>query len=139
MLKHCPSLRMERGEGRISIHNEEDVELGGKMRIVDLKEGGISEQERSKFETSSENETAAVCSSCGGQHSRLRVYRASPAEHKQQQHCAPMMDFTTVLISPTTTSAMVVKESLRRYFLASIFAKVAPYVHICRHVTSGFT
>ena len=50
MLKHCPSLRMERGEGRISIHNQEDVELGGKMRIVDLKEGGISEQERSKYE-----------------------------------------------------------------------------------------
>ena len=119
MLKHCPSLRMERGEGRGSIYNEEEVELGGeKMRIVDLEEEGISEQERSKYETSSENETAAVCSSCGGQHSRLRVYRASPANHEQQQHCAPMMDFTTVLISPTTTSAMVVKESLRRYFFS---------------------
>ena len=117
MLKHCPSLRMERGEGRSSIYNEEEVELGGeKMRIVDLEEEGISEQERSKYMSSNENETAAVCSSCGGQHSRLRVYKASPADYKQQQqqHCAPMMDFTTVLLSPSTTSAMVVKESLRR-------------------------
>ena len=118
MLKHCPSLRMERGEGRGSIYNEEEVELGGeKMRIVDLEEEGMSEQERSKNMSSSENETAAVCSSCGGQHSRLRVYKASPADYKQQQqqqHCPPMMDFTTLLLTPTTTSAMVVEESLRR-------------------------
>ena len=84
------------------------------MRIVDLEEGGIGEQERSKYMTSSEKDASAVCSSCGGQHSRLRVYRASPADYKQQQHCAPMMDFTTVLLSPSTTSAMVVEESLRR-------------------------
>ena len=116
MLKHCPSLRMERGEGRISIHKEEDVELGGKVRIEDLEEGGIGEQEKIEHMTSSENEPAAVCSSCGGQHSRLRVYRASPADYKeqQQQHFPPMMDFTTVLLTPTTTSAMVVEESLRR-------------------------
>ena len=112
MLKHCPSLRMERGEGRSSIHKEE-MEVGEKMRIGNLEEKGIlSEQE----ERSSENMRAAagtVCSSCGGQHSRLRVYRASPAD-LQQQNCPSMMDFTTVLLSPTTTSAMVVEESLRR-------------------------
>ena len=111
MLKHCPSLRMERGEGRSSIHKEQ-VEVGEKMRIGNHEKKGIlSEQE----ERSSENMRAAgtVCSSCGGQHSRLRVYRASPAD-LQQQNCPSMMDFTTVLLSPTTTSAMVVEESLRR-------------------------
>ena len=104
MLKHCPSLRIDRGEGRCSTHNEE-LGVGGKMRNFELKGKGISEQQ-----TSSESMTAAACSSCGGQHSRLRVYRASPADQKQQQ----VMDFTTVLLSPTTTSAMVVEESLRR-------------------------
>ena len=91
------------------------MEVGEKMRIGNLEEKGISSSEQE--ERSSENMRAAaagtVCSSCGGQHSRLRVYRASPAD-LQQQNCPSMMDFTTVLLSPTTTSAMVVEESLRR-------------------------
>ena len=114
MLKHCPSLRMDRGDDRCSTHNKE-LEIGGKMGKLEGK--GISEQE-----TSSEIMTTAFCPNCGGQHRRLRVYRASPAadhkQHKQadhkQQNFPPMMDFTTVLLSPTTTSAMVVEESLRR-------------------------
>ena len=106
MLKHCPSLRMDRGDDRCSSHNKE-LEIGGKMGNLEGK--GISEQE-----TPSENMTAAMCTNCGGQHSRLRVYRASPAADHKQQNFPPMMDFTTVLLSPTTTSAMVVEESLRR-------------------------
>ena len=71
--------------------------------------GNLEEEKGSSDEKkSSENTTA--CPSCGGQHSKLRVYRASPADHNPKQ----MMDFTTVLLSPTTTSAMVVEESLRR-------------------------
>ena len=107
MLKHCPSLRMDRGDDRCSSQNKES-EIDGKMGNLEGK--GISEQE-----TSSENMTAAVvCPNCGGQHSRLRVYRASPAADHKLQNFPPMMDFTTVLLSPTTTSAMVVEESLRR-------------------------
>ena len=93
MLKHCPSLRMER-----------EVELHGKVSIE-----GLVEKET---HTTSENDT--VCPSCGGQHRRLRVYRASPASHHQQEQNSTM-DFTTVPLSPTTTSAMVVEESLRRF------------------------
>ena len=37
MLKHCPSLRMDRGEGRSLTHTEE-VEVGEKMRIGNLKQ-----------------------------------------------------------------------------------------------------
>ena len=93
MLKHCPSLRMER-----------EVELHGKVSIE-----GLVEKET---HTTSENDT--VCPSCGGQHRRLRVYKASPASHHQQEQNSTM-DFTTVPLSPTTTSAMVVEESLRRF------------------------
>ena len=99
MLKHCPSLRIDRGEDRCSTYNKE-LEAGGEMGNLEGK------GEKSENMTTS----VQVCPNCGGQHSRLRVYRASPADHKQQQ----MMDFTTVLLSPTTTSAMVVEESLRR-------------------------
>ena len=97
--------------------NNEELEIGGKMG--NLEGNGISEQETS---TEKMTTAAVVCTNCAGQHSRLRVYRASPAaDHKQQkqadhkqQNFPPMMDFTTVLLSPTTTSAMVVEESLRR-------------------------
>ena len=102
MLKHCPSLRMDRGEGRYSSNNKE-MKVGEKIGNLE-EEKGFSDQKKS-----SENTTA--CPSCGGQHSKLRVYRASPADHNHEQ----MMDFTTVLLSPTTTSAMVVEESLRRF------------------------
>ena len=107
MLKHCPSLRLERESGKTLIHINED-EIGKKWQTgVDVEEVNISSEEERIICKTGEDGTERA--KCGGEHRTLRVYKASPG-HNQEQH----MEFTTVLISSTTTSAMVVEESLRR-------------------------
>ena len=106
MLKHCPSLRLERESGKNLIHINED-EIGKKWQTgVDIEEVNISSEEERRICKTGEDGTE--CAKFGGEHRTLRVYKASPGN--DQQH----MEFTTVLISSTTTSAMVVEESLRR-------------------------
>ena len=99
-------MRLERDSGKNLIHINED-EIGKKWQTgVDVEEVNISsEEERRDCKTGEDGTESAKF---GGEHRTLRVYKASPGN--DQQH----MEFTTVLISSTTTSAMVVEESLRR-------------------------
>ena len=107
MLKHCPSLRLERESGKNLIHINED-EIGKKWQTgVEVEEVNISSEEERRICKTGEDGTELA--KCGGEYRTLRVYKASPG-NDQHQH----MEFTTVLISSTTTSAMVVEESLRR-------------------------
>ena len=100
-------MRLERETGKNLIHINED-EIGKTWQTgVDVEEVNISSEEERRIYKTGEDGTESA--KCGGEHRTLRVYKASPG-NDQEQH----MEFTTVLISSTTTSAMVVEESLRR-------------------------
>ena len=100
-------MRLERESGRNLIHINED-EIGKKWQTkVDVEEVNISSEEERRVCKTGEDGTENA--KCGGEHRTLRVYKASPGNDQEQY-----MEFTTVLISSTTTSAMVVEESLRR-------------------------